>query len=113
VQLEYDDSRLTRHVLEEAWGQRWGLFLRCDASMDKLRRHLRRFLLVKDPGGRRLVFRYYDPRVLRVYLPTCFAGELQEVFGPVESFWTEAEEPSSMLQFRRQANALVKDQIDL
>ncbi len=113
VQLEYDDSRLTRHVLEEGWGQSWGIFLRCDASMDKLRRHLRRFLLVKDTGGRRLVFRYYDPRVLRVYLPTCFGGELEQVFGPVESFWTEADEPSSMIEFRRHANALVKDRIDL
>jgi hypothetical protein len=113
VQLEYDDSSLTRRVIEEAWGQSWGIFLRCDASIDRLRRHLRQFLLVKDPGGRRLVFRYYDPRVLRVYLPTCFSGELDEVFGPVEKFWMEAEEPSSMLEFQRHANALVRNRIDL
>jgi hypothetical protein len=113
VQLEYDDSNLTRRVLEEGWGQSWGIFLRCDASMDKLRRHLRRFLLVQDPGGRRLVFRYYDPRVLRAYLPTCFTGELDEVFGPIERLWTEADEPSSMLAFSRQARALVTDRINL
>jgi hypothetical protein len=81
--------------------------------MEKLRRHLRRLLLVKDTGGRRLVFRYYDPRVLRKYLPTCFPAELEEMFGPIERFWMEAEEPSTMLSFSRPARTLVKDQIDL
>jgi hypothetical protein len=37
-------------------------------------RRRRRFLRVKDEDG--LVFRFYDPRVMRVYLPTCAAGEL-------------------------------------
>jgi hypothetical protein len=32
-----------------------------------------------------LLFRYYDPRVLRVYLPSCRPSELETVFGPVVS----------------------------
>jgi len=46
-------------------------------------------LVVKDERGNRLVFRYYDPRVLRVYLPTCSPSELRTVFGPIECFWAE------------------------
>jgi len=113
VQLEYDDTHLTRQVLEGGWGQSWGIFLRCDASLERLRRHLRRFLLVKDPGGKRMVFRYYDPRVLRVYLPTCFEDELDQVFGPIDRFWTEAEDPTTLLAFHRPTPALVTDRIDL
>jgi len=47
-----------------------------------------------------MVFRYYDPRVLRVYLPTCVRSELRTVFGPIERFWTEGENPDKMLEFR-------------
>jgi hypothetical protein len=46
-----------------------------------------------------MVFRYYDPRVLRVYLPTCVTVELRTVFGPIECFWMEGESPEKMLEF--------------
>lgn len=75
------------------------LFLQCDASLHELRRHLRTFLTVKDPSGRRMLFRYYDPRVMRVYLPTCTTLELQTVFGPVKSFWAVSEELNTLTQF--------------
>ncbi len=32
-----------------------------------------------------LVFRYYDPRVLRVYLPTCSPAEFARFFGPISA----------------------------
>jgi hypothetical protein len=99
VQLEYQDGN-TRRLLERAWGNSWGVFLKCDLRLDKLRRHLRQFLVVRDPRGRRAVFRYYDPRVLRVYLPTCAGEELRSVFGPIQLFWTEGQVPEDMLEFR-------------
>lgn len=36
-----------------------------------------------------MLFRFYDPRVLRLYLPTCTSTELEQVFGPVGTFFTE------------------------
>jgi len=107
VQLEYQD-RDTRRLLERAWGNSWGIFLKCGLRVDKLRRHLRQFLIVQDPRGRRLVFRYYDPRVLRVYLPTCFEEQLRSVFGPIEFFWTEGHVPEDMLEFRFHGGNLVR-----
>jgi Domain of unknown function (DUF4123) len=99
VQLEFED-RYTRRLIEQAWANSWGVFLRSNTRMDKLRRHLRSFLVVRDPKGESLVFRYYDPRVLRVYLPTCTREELRTVFGPVECFWTEAENTETLLEFK-------------
>jgi hypothetical protein len=99
IQLEYDD-RLTLRILNEGWGHSWGIFLKSEATLKKLRRHLREFLVVTGPGGQQLVFRYYDPRVLRVYLPTCTVDELRTVFGPIDVFWTEGDDPSTLLEFR-------------
>lgn len=65
-----------------------------------LRRHFRRFLRVTDEQGQPLMFRYYDPRVLRVYLPTCTAEELALVFGPVSAYLIEDGEVRGGAQMR-------------
>jgi hypothetical protein len=98
VQLDRD-YRDTHRLIRQAWGNSWGVFLRSSTSLKKLRKHLREFLVVRDAKGNQLVFRYYDPRVLRVYLPTCYPGELRTVFGPIECFWTESEGSQDMLEF--------------
>jgi|SRR5580698_4361192 hypothetical protein len=98
VQLDHG-YRDTHRLIRKAWGNSWGVFLRTDTSLKKLRRHLREFLVVRDTKGTRMVFRYYDPRVLRVYLPTCVTVELRTVFGPIECFWMEGESPEKMLEF--------------
>ena len=99
VQLDHG-YRDTHQLIRQAWGNSWGVFLRSETSLKKLRRHLREFLVVRDSKGTRMVFRYYDPRVLRAYLPTCTMSELRTLFGPIEYFWTESESPDSVLSFR-------------
>lgn len=99
VRLDYQD-RYSRRLLENGWGLSWGVFLKSNTGMDRLLRHLRRLLKVRDQRGKTLMFRYYDPRVLRAYLPTCTAEELRAVFGPIECIWTEHEDPGTLLEFR-------------
>jgi len=96
-----------RQLLERAWGNSWGILLHCDTSLEKLRRHLRQFLVVRHPEGRQLVFRYYDPRVLRVYLPTCNESELRTIFGPIEEFYVEDADSSLAWKFRRDRKGLL------
>jgi Domain of unknown function (DUF4123) len=98
VQLDYE-HRDTRRFIRQAWGNSWGVFLRCDSHKDRLRRHLRTLLVARDTRGNRLVFRYYDPRVLRVYLPTCTPEEVSEVFGPIQCFWAEDQTSDRILEF--------------
>ena len=112
VQLEYDDSYSIK-LIERAWGNSWGVFLKCDSSMDTLRRHFRTLLTVRDQKGSLLLFRYYDPRVLRVYLPTCWEDELKTVYGPVDRFWVEDESPETMLEFRPERGQLRRKEIPL
>jgi hypothetical protein len=104
VQLDPDDKFTT--YLAENMGRSLGIFLRCDTTLDDLRRHLRKFLTVKDMSGRKMLFRYYDPRVMRVYLPTCTATELQTVFGPMKAIWTEARDSRSLTQFEMKGKEL-------
>jgi Domain of unknown function (DUF4123) len=98
VQLDHG-YRDTHRFIRRAWGNSMGVFLKSDTSLKKLRRHLREFLVVRDTKGNRMVFRYYDPRVLRVYLPTCVRSELRTVFGPIDCFWTEGDDTAEMMEF--------------
>ena len=98
LELPYN-SKTARELIDLAWGNSWGVFLSIE-DMSKLRPHLRKFLKVKDESGNKLIFRYYDPRVLRVFLPICTNEQLKEIFGPIESYWTEGENEEGMLEYR-------------
>ncbi len=105
VQLDRED-RFTHYAIEQGWGNAWGIFLRTETSMKALRRHLRGLLRVRDESGRGLIFRYYDPRVLGTYLPTCRPGELRTFFGPVNSYLFESGEPGTLLEYAFDGQAL-------
>jgi len=98
-------SPFTRELLEQRWGEAWGIFALGNATLEELRRHFRRFLEVRTEGGQALLFRFYDPRVMRVYLPTCNARELAYVFGPVGMYLMESE-AGGLLRFHRRGAAL-------
>jgi len=64
----------------------WGIFALAECDLTTLRKHFRRFLIVEDPEGEVMYFRYYDPRILAAFLPACTAEELQTFFGPVKAY---------------------------
>jgi hypothetical protein len=92
-------SSYTRWFLEEGWGKPWGILLHSKANLMDLRAHFQRLLIVKDEGGRKFNFRYFDPRVLRSYLPSCEPAELRLFFGPVIKFFVPAERADELLEF--------------
>jgi hypothetical protein len=109
VRLE-PGSEFANWVIGQGWGNHWGVFALTRAPLLDLRQHFRRFLTVHDSEGKPLYFRYYDPRVLRVYLPTCNAEELKTVFGPVTAYVLEGETPEALLRFEAPSGSLVQKQ---
>jgi hypothetical protein len=87
-------------VISEGWGKHWGIFAVTAMTIQEMRKHLRTFLTVESPEGKSLMFRFYDPRVFRVFLPTCDDDQLSAIFGDIESFLLEDEDPSKVINFR-------------
>ncbi|MDT8303023.1 MAG: DUF4123 domain-containing protein [Sedimentisphaerales bacterium] len=114
VKLEYDHP-FTKLVCEKGWGNHWGIFVLTPAEVDirDLRGHFRKFLMVYDPDGKLIYFRYYDPRVLRTYLPTCNAEDIKIVFGPIGNYITEDEDPSNLLRFTPDGEKLRAEKVKL
>jgi hypothetical protein len=100
-------QRLLAALFGDGWGQAWGCFCRTD-DPTRLRHHLRKLLKVRDERGRTLLFRFYDPRVLRVYLPTCRSDELQQVFGPIDAWFAESAQGAGLIEFRLGGDELVR-----
>jgi len=74
---------------EAGWGNAWGVLVDLTAPKAEVYRHFRKFLLVHNEEGEQVYFRFYDPRVLRVFLSTCNREQLREFFGPVRYFLIE------------------------
>lgn len=92
------DSPFTRWFLTEGWGRNWGILLLSDVPLHEVRSHLRRLLMVRLPDQRVVYFRFYDPRVLRTYLPTCTPEEVKHFIGPAQAFHLEDAHPGTLLR---------------
>lgn len=99
------DSTLLNLLIKEGWGKSWGVYLRSAKSFDEVRRHFRHFLIVQTEDGKELYFRFYDPRVLRVFLPNCAQDETNQLFGPIQSYLIEDEVPEKLTRLTNHGNA--------
>ncbi len=101
----------------ESWAQRWGkhvgILLTTPADPAKLLRHLREIFVVKDESGQEYFFRFYDPRVLRTFLPTCTPQDGVEFFGPVRSFFSEGQAGDALLRFTLGIDLIRQEDITL
>ena len=83
------------------WGYSVGILVEADQGIDDLRSHFRRLTVVTDAERKKYFFRFYDPRVLRVFLPACTPAELDQFFGPITAFHCESDGGAELLTFSR------------
>ncbi|MBW2109657.1 MAG: DUF4123 domain-containing protein [Deltaproteobacteria bacterium] len=105
-----EDNAFTKQVLDSGWGDNWGIFLNAPASLRDLRNHFRRFLVVYDESAKSLYFRYYDPRVLQAFLPTCNTEQLLKFFGPVDSYLVESDRGDRLIEYFLTDKKLIQEE---
>jgi len=107
------DSELLSKLVLEGWGKSWGVYLKCAAEFQDVRRHLRHFMEVRHPSGEQVYFRFYDPRVLRLYLPGLGSDKAGQFLGPIHCYLMEDEDPNQLLQFVNTGQGAAKGTIPL
>ncbi|ATB43556.1 hypothetical protein CYFUS_009036 [Cystobacter fuscus] len=107
------DSRLLASLVQEGWGMNWGLFLTSQQPFRDVRRHLRKFLMVQSATAQELYFRFYDPRVLPIFLSGCSSEQLQEFFGGIDSFSMEGSGGGRLLLFSVREHKVLRDEVSL
>lgn len=107
VRLE-PDHPFTDYFLEATFGKALAIFVRSVAGLDALSADLRRFLVARDGHGIRRYFAFYDPRVLRVFLPICTKPERDEMFKVVASYLMEGVLGRSFVELALSPSGLVR-----
>ncbi|HKA43802.1 MAG TPA: DUF4123 domain-containing protein [Burkholderiales bacterium] len=92
-------SDFAEWVMGQGWGNHWGIFAVSQADLRTVYFHLRTLSVVYTPESRPMLFRYYDPRVMRLFLTTCAPEQIKQLFGPVERFVAEGETATAALTF--------------
>jgi hypothetical protein len=94
-------NRVFDWIWAERWGESWGIFVWSLVTAEALRAHFRRLTMVRTENGQRLLFRFYDPRVLLPFLQTCDAGQFSEMLGPMQCLMAETQEGAVLATFSR------------
>lgn len=107
----YEPGDTFAQWLDQHWGDAWGISLVSDAQPDEVRKHLRRFLKVKIENEPPVYFRYYDPQVLLLFLPTCDAEQIRTFFGPIDQYVVDDPANQQQVVFTQQGGILRSETI--
>jgi hypothetical protein len=106
VELAASDP-LSQQWRTTGWGKAWGILISSRAPLPVLRRRLRRFTQVRLPDGSGpMLFRFWDPRVFRVFLPTVEPGEIAPWFADADRYIVETEDGRGSLRYSLEGGRL-------
>jgi hypothetical protein len=89
-------SAFNRWLFENMWGRHWGIVVRSRQQFGPVARHFRAMFIVQGPEHKPLYFRFYDPRALRLVLPTCSPQQVTSIFSGVRDIWLDGQTPGSI-----------------
>jgi RHS repeat-associated protein len=87
-----DQPLLQTWILEKGWGRIWAIFFASDAPVQTLLAHFQKLFDIQAENGRKVFFRFYDPQILRQFIPLLDPSEARAFFGPVTRFVAEDDE---------------------
>lgn len=80
------DENMLDWIVDNLWSDPWGIFAVADATLNEVRKHFRRFLMIDGPDGTQWYFRFYDPRVLEDFLAVSSTDQKQMIFAGVSEY---------------------------
>ncbi len=102
-----EEHDFTRWLFESIGKNPWGIFIKASATLREMRKHFRQFLMVKGPDGKQLYMRFYDPRVLPMFLRSSPSAQVTQFFGPVTEFVCRLE-AGGVSGFRHRKGELIE-----
>lgn len=104
-------STLLDALIQRGWGASWGVYLTSSEPIAEVRHHLRQFLIVRRANGNEAYFRFYDPRVLRIYLEGLRGADVRTFFGKIDAYLMESDRPESLLLFTQREQETAREML--
>lgn len=115
VPLELN-SDFTKWLINEGWGNHWGIYVAVEKGQSNLKtmtEHFRKFMVIQNPENKSVYFRFYDPRVLRDYLPVFDPDQCDTMYGSIIAYYAVEDENSNILHFKYGNQGLKVEKIEL
>ena len=99
VELAPSDP-LSKMWRSQGWGKNWGILIVSPENLGYVRRRLRHFTQAKLPNGEGpVLFRFWDPRVFRIYMPLVEPDQLVPWFQGIDRYIVETEGGAGSLRY--------------
>ncbi|UCE30812.1 MAG: DUF4123 domain-containing protein, partial [Burkholderiales bacterium] len=95
------------------WGRAWATYALARSTLRELVYRLRPALDARAPDGVPMLFRFYDPRVLRVAAPVLTPAQQRTLLGTVEAFVCESLAPEVALRLSQGAAGAARAEVPL
>lgn len=106
--ISLDPSTDLFHVWRaEGWRANWGIWFHSSMPQADIETLFRRRTLAMLPDGDVVIFRFFDPRVFRNFLPTCTDDQLADWFSGIVAFLVPDLGGYGTIQYRLHQNALM------
>ena len=106
-------SPFLEKIVREGWGNSWGLYFVSEKDFAEVYSHFQQYITITTEEGEEMYFRFYDPRVAKVFLPSCPREDLQKFFGPVSCFLMEDEKSNIMQKYTITEEELTQEEISV
>lgn len=94
------ESDLLDRWREHGWARNWGILMHAELSTAALTAMMRQRAQAILPEGDLVLFRFYDPRVWRNYIPQCDLAELKGWFDGIVAYYAPTLNGRQTLRFR-------------
>lgn len=94
------DAPLMQRWRAEGEGRAWGILLCTPLALRPLRARLKKVLNAILPDGTEVLFRFYDPVVLRTFLAAAQPDECAPFFDGIDRYWVESAVPGRYHDFQ-------------
>ena len=101
------NSNFSDWYFDNGWGKALGIIIYSKSSIKRLRKQLQFLLKVETTSRKEYYFRFYDPRVFRIFLPTCDLNQFNLFFNQIDFYVCEDENPKNALIFSLEEEELV------
>jgi hypothetical protein len=113
-------KRVSPHVVElapadplskawraQGWGRNWGVLFSSLADLRTVKLRLKRFTQARLPDGSGpVLFRFWDPRVLRSYLPLLESADVPAWFTDIDRWIVPTEDGAGSIRFSNHGGAV-------
>lgn len=80
-----------------SWGESWGIWYETSSSIEDCKANFRRHHLVELPDGRKVYFRFFDPRIFPTFIENSELREQVEFSRGIRRFLVEAEDENDCI----------------